>query len=78
MASKKKYSSPDEYANELFSTHYAVLIGANNDLSEEIVITELAKKHSIITLKVILEREVVSSPEKIKFYNEVIRNIKIL
>lgn len=45
-----------EIAEKIFSEHYIVLFDAGNDLSEEILITILAKKHALKTVQFIIDR----------------------
>ena len=65
--SKKKYGDPNGTANDIFEKHY-----------EQTTDNDAAKAHSLITVRTILEREIISNSEKIRFYNEVIKHIKTL
>jgi hypothetical protein len=47
-----------EIAKKIFSYHYLILFEADNDLSEEILITVLAKKHALKTVQFIIDREI--------------------
>jgi len=42
--------NPTEKAVQLFNTYYASILGINNDLSEEVIISILAKKQALIAV----------------------------
>ena len=44
-----------EKATQLFNKYYVSILDVNNDLSEEIIISILAKKHALIAVDEILE-----------------------
>ena len=46
--------TPTEKAVQLFNTYYVSILGINNDLSEEIIISILAKKHALIAVTEII------------------------
>jgi|LakMenE01Jun11ns_1017448.scaffolds.fasta_scaffold9046301_2 hypothetical protein len=45
-----------EIANQIFTEHYLILFDSNSDLSEEILITILAKKHALKTVQFIIDK----------------------
>jgi hypothetical protein len=47
--------NPKEKAVQLFNKYYVSILEVNNDLSEEIIISILAKKHALIAVDEILE-----------------------
>jgi hypothetical protein len=47
-----------EIAKKIFSDHYLILFEADSDLSEEILITVLAKKHALKTVQFIIDKEI--------------------
>jgi len=46
--------NPKEKAVQLFNTYYVSILGINNDLSEEIIISILAKKQALIAVDEII------------------------
>ena len=47
--------TPKEKAVQLFNKYYVSILEVNNDLSEEIIISILAKKHALIAVDEIIE-----------------------
>jgi hypothetical protein len=47
--------NPKEKAVQLFNKYYVSILEVNNDLSEEILISILAKKHALIAVDEVLE-----------------------
>ena len=46
--------NPTEKAVQLFNSYYVSILGINNDLSEEIIISILAKKQALIAVTEII------------------------
>lgn len=40
-----------EKAEEIFNQHYAILLDADSDISQEVLISVLAKKMALVTVK---------------------------
>jgi hypothetical protein len=51
-----------EKAKELFNKYYVSILEVNNDLSEEIIISILTKKHSLIAVTEIINSNPHSNP----------------
>ena len=47
--------NPKEKATQLFNKYYVSILGIDNDLSEDIIISILAKKHCLIAVDEIIE-----------------------
>ena len=47
--------NPKEKATQLFNKYYVYILEINHDLSEEIIISILAKKHALIAVDEIIE-----------------------
>ena len=47
--------TPKEKAVQLFNKYYVSILEVNNDLSEEIIISVLAKKHALMAVDEVLE-----------------------
>jgi hypothetical protein len=45
-----------ETAKQIFNGHYLILFEINNDFSEEILITNLAKKHALKTIQLFIDK----------------------
>ena len=45
-----------ETAKKIFNEHYLVLYEVNNELSQEILISVLAKKHALKTIQFIIDK----------------------
>ena len=60
-------------AIELFNKYYVSILELNNDLSEEIIISILAKKHALMAVDEILKVAFYSPPDCYNFY----LNVKI-
>jgi len=54
--------NPKEKAVQLFNKYYVSILEVNNDLSEEITISILAKKHALITVTEIINSNPHSNP----------------
>jgi len=59
--------NPTEKAVQLFNTYYVSILGINNDLSEEVIISILAKKQALIAVTEIINSNPYSNP----FYTDV-------
>ena len=60
-----------EFAEKLMNDHYMKIIefASDNDLSEEILITLLAKRHSIITIEYLMKEDSSDKEMLLKVYN---------
>lgn len=69
-----------EKAVQLFNKYYVSILEVNNDLSEEILISILAKKHALIAVDEILEANHIWYKDAIpyKYWIEVKNEISIL
>jgi hypothetical protein len=54
--------NPTEKAVQLFNSYYVSILGINNDLSEEIIISILAKKQALIAVTEIINSNPYSNP----------------
>lgn len=45
-----------EIAKQIFNEHHLILFEVNNDFSEEILISNLAKKHALKTIQFIIDK----------------------
>ena len=54
--------TPKEKAVQLFNKYYVSILELNNDLSEEIIISILAKKHALIAVTEIINSNPHSNP----------------
>lgn len=69
--------NPKEKATQLFNKYYVSILGLNNDLSEEVIISILTKKHSLIAVDEILSLLFLSQAE-INYWIEVKNEIEKL
>jgi hypothetical protein len=67
-----------EKAVQLFNKYYVSILEVNNDLSEEIIISILAKKQALIAVDEILEVAYHSTDEVYEFYYDVGVELSIL
>jgi hypothetical protein len=67
--------TPKEKAVQLFNKYYVSILEVNNDLSEEIIISVLAKKHALMAVDEVLE---VTSGHINQFYQKVKNELSIL
>ena len=60
-----------EFAEKLMNDHYMKIMefASDNDLSEEILITLLSKKHSIVTIEYLLMEDSSDKEMLLKVYN---------
>ena len=63
--------NPKEKATQLFNKYYVSILEIDHDLSEEIIISILAKKHALIALDEILKVAFYSTVEIYNFYLEI-------
>lgn len=63
--------NPKEKATQLFNKYYVSILEINHDLSEEIIISILAKKQALIAVYEILKVAFYSTVEIYNFYLEV-------
>ena len=68
---------PKLKALELFNKHYLLILEIDNDLSEEIIISILAKKHALITVDEIISTFAIMGLGS-KFYEDVKQEIEKL
>ena len=61
--------NPKEKATQLFNKYYVSILGLNNDLSEEIIISILSKKHALIAVTEIINSNPHSNPFNTDFYS---------
>ena len=54
--------NPKDKATQLFNKYYVSILGLNNDLSEEVIISILAKKHALIAVTEIINSNPYSNP----------------
>jgi len=54
--------TPKEKATQLFNKYYVSILEINHDLSEEVIISILAKKHSLIAVTEIINSNPHSNP----------------
>jgi hypothetical protein len=66
-----------EKAVQLFNKYYVSILEVNNDLSEEIIISILAKKHALIAVDEIIENGIKWMPE-VEWWMQVKTEISIL
>jgi len=61
--------NPKEKSVQLFNSYYVSILEINNDLSEEVIISILAKKHSLIAVDEIIN----SNPHSnlFNFYSDI-------
>jgi hypothetical protein len=72
---------PKEFAINLFNKHYLLILEIDNDLSQEIIISILAKKHALLTVDEILSIKLLWFQKDFKdidYWNEVKKEIKKL
>ena len=69
--------TPKDKANNLFNKHYLLILEIDNDLSEEIIISILAKKHALITVDEIISTFAIMGLGS-KFYEDVKQEIEKL
>jgi len=70
--------TPKEKAVQLFNKYYVSILEVNNDLSEEIIISILAKKQAIIAVDEILNVAYYSTDDIYEFYYDVSVELSIL
>lgn len=68
---------PKDKAINLFNKHYSLILEIDNDLSEEIIISILAKKHALLTVDEIISTFAIMELGS-KFYEDVKQEIKKL
>ena len=72
-----KIMTPKDKALKLFNKYYVSILELNNDLSEEIIISILAKKHALITVDEIISTFAIMGLGS-KFYEDVKQEIEKL
>jgi len=71
--------TPKEFAINLFNKHYLLILEIDNDLSQEIIISILAKKHALLTVDEILSIKLLWFQKDFKdidYWNEVKKEIE--
>ena len=63
--------NPKDKATQLFNKYYVSILEINHDLSEEIIISILAKKQALIAVDEILKVAFYSTVEIYNFYLEI-------
>lgn len=69
--------NPKEKATQLFNKYYVSILGIDNDLSEEVIISILAKKQALIAVDEILSLLFLSQAE-INYWMQVKNEIEKL
>jgi len=69
---------PKKSAINLFNKHYLLILEIDNDLSQEIIISILAKKHALLTVDEILNANAIWYKDSIpyNYWNEVKKEIE--
>ena len=70
--------TPKEKAVQLFNKYYVSILEVNNDLSEEIIISVLAKKHALMAVDEALILALYSTFEIYNYYVDVKTELSIL
>lgn len=67
-----------EKAEELFNIHYFILLDADSDISQEILISSLAKKMALVTIEEIITSLTYMSDFRPIFWRQVKQEIEKL